>query len=141
MIMQDAWYGHRDAFFEECGDKDEWIDWDYALASALQVIEDMTDRTSGIPVWVKESEWVDVSAQKKIDKFQASIDNQTKGSKNKSYTPEPGETWVPEIRVRNDRSRPTYRDYVRKMRDGGSSDDSNWGESEFGPSWSELQES
>lgn len=137
--MRDAWYGHRDFYFEEYGDKDEWIDWDYAIASALQTIEDMTD-SHGLLAWETESERMDVEAVKKIDKFQASIDRKTKGSEKNPYKPEPGEAWVPKTTLRGGEE-PTYRSYLQRLRDGNGelAPEEDWGEAAFGKSWAELQ--
>lgn len=137
-IVKDAWYGHRDYYWQEFGDKDEFITWDYALISALQVIEDLSDQ-NGLLSWQTEPEWVDVVAKKKINKFQASIDRATKGSKNKPYEPEPGETWVPEIEVRSGRGLPTYQEYLEGIRNGVEEKESSWGENRYGKSWEELQ--
>ena len=135
--MQDAWYGHRDFYFEPYGDRDEWVDWDYALVSALQTLEDLTDK-NGIPVWESEAEFVDIQAKKKIDKFQASIDRKTKGTEKHPYKPEPGEAWVPDVSTRSGEW-PTYRDYVKKMMSGEDEPERSWGESYYGPSMKDRE--
>lgn len=136
--MQDAWYGHRDFYFEEYGDRNEWIDWDYALAAALQTLEDLSDQ-NGIPVWESESERVDIQAKKKIDKFQASIDRKTKGTDKKPYKAEPGESWVPDVSLRGSGDFPTYREYVNRIRLGEDAPEEDWGDALYGKSWQELQ--
>lgn len=137
--MRDAWYGHRDFYFEEFGDKDEWIRWDYSIASALQTIEDLTDQ-HGILVWERDAENMDIEAVKTIDKFQASIDRKTKGSDKNPYKPEPGEAWTPRVTQRGGET-PTYRKYLEKLRAGNGEipEDDDWGEQYYGKSWSEIQ--
>ena len=139
--MRDAWYGHRDFYFEEYGDRNEWIDWDFALLSALQTIEDMTDN-HGQLVWLTEPEAMDVSAKKKIDKFQAAIDKATKGTDKNPYKPEPGEVWVPDLQWRGSESDyPTYRTWLEEQRKKatGEAPSAAWGDSYFGKSWAEIQ--
>jgi len=137
--MRDAWYGHRDFYFEEFGDKDEWIRWDYSIASALQTIEDLTDQ-HGILVWERDAENMDIEAVKTIDKFQASIDRKTKGSDKNPYKPEPGEAWTPRVTQRGGET-PTYRKYLEKLRAGNGEipEDDDWGEQYYGKSWYEIQ--
>lgn len=114
--MGDSWYGHRDPYFEPVGDKDEWIDWDYALIAALQVIEDSMG-SSGLPVWVTEAEYIEVNAVRKIDKFQRAIANKTKGTEKKPYVAKPGETWVPEVvNILGTDEEPTYREFLKARR-------------------------
>lgn len=94
VIMRDDWYGHRDPFtWEEFGDKDEWLDWDYALIDAVQTIEDFTD-DSGILVWEREDPNAVVNAVKKIDRFKEAVEDRTRGQ---NYKPSPGEYFVPDI--------------------------------------------
>lgn len=109
--MRDPYFGHRDWFTgEPLGDKDEKTKWDYALISALQVIEDHTNQ-HGVLIWEIENERMDVDAVKRTDKFQAAVDRKTKGSKKKAYSPDPGEYFVPELRLRGGEW-PTYSDYI-----------------------------
>lgn len=132
--MRDDWYGHRDLNFEPYGDKDEWLDWDYAIISALQTVEDFTD-DRGLFVTDLDGEGVVISAVKKIDKLQASIDRKTSGD---NYKPEPGERWIPDIEYRAEE--PTFQAYLQKMREGGGQvEDTNWGAERYGMSWDELQ--
>lgn len=136
VLMRDPFFGHRDWFGDPVGDPDLWVEWDFVLASAVQVIEDLTDK-HGIPVWVSESEGVVVDAVKRIDKFQASIDRKTKGTAKKPYVPEPGESWIPDVVSRVEGFYPSYRDYVAGLREGGRSE--SWGEVMFGKSFAELK--
>jgi hypothetical protein len=96
VIAQDDHFGHRDPFTHEPTGEDGWTAWDYALANALQVIEDHTDKY-GILVWERDDEAVEIDAVKKIHKFQASVDRLTSGTDKKPYKPAPGEYFVPEI--------------------------------------------
>lgn len=117
-IMGDDWFGHRHPLTgEPRGDKDEYTPWDYALMNAFQTIEDYTDKTSGLPVWEVEGEGVEVDAVKKINKFQAAIDNTTKGTEKKPYKPRPGEYFVPRMFSRKvdehgEEVYPTFREWV-----------------------------
>lgn len=119
MVMKDPWYGHRDYFFEPDGDKGEWVAWDYSLASALQIIEDGTDKSSGLPHWMIDAEEADVIAVRRTDKFQAAIAKKTKGTEKRPYKAQPGETWVPEVShsYGGDQELPTYREYLAKLRE------------------------
>lgn len=81
------------------GDKDEWIEWDHALATALQVIEDYTDEY-GLLAWELADEAVEVDAHKRIHKFKASVDARTRGTEKNPYKPLPGEYFVPDVWTR-----------------------------------------
>lgn len=92
--MQDDWYGHRDIFtWAKTGDKDEWLQWDHLLASALQIIEDHTD-DHGLLVWETEDPAVVVDAVTKIDKFDRSKERKESG---KNYKRPPGARFVPKL--------------------------------------------
>lgn len=106
--MRDEWFGHRNPLTgAPMGDREEYTSWDFALLEALQTVEDFTDQKSGMPVWEIETPWVDVNAVRKINKFQAAIDNATRGTEKKPYKPRPGEYFVPEL-------------YSRKLDDDGN---------------------
>ena len=95
--MRDDWYGHRNPFTGDPeGDKDEWLEWDFLLLEALQIIEDYSDEY-GLLAWEREDEAVVVDAERRIHKFKAAVDNATKGSKTKPYEPRPGEYFVPKM--------------------------------------------
>ena len=95
--MHDDWHGHRDPRNNApTGDKDAWIGWDYALITALGVIEDYSDE-NGLLGWEIDDEAVEVNAVKKFNKFKASIENITSGAK---YKASPGEYFVPEVTTR-----------------------------------------
>lgn len=140
VLFRDEWYGHHDFYGNRVGDPKEWLDWDFVLISALQTIEDFTDK-NGITVWDSESADMIISAEKRIDKFQASIDKQTKDTGKKAYKPEPGESWVPKVVPRVEGEYATYRGYIESLRAGftGPSSEENWGRDEYGPSFAELQ--
>jgi hypothetical protein len=97
VILRDDWYGHRDPFSGAPeGDKDEWLDWDFALIDAFQTIEDYSDQY-GLLQWELDDDDVVVDAIKKIHPFEQARDLATKGSKNKPYEPAPGEYFVPKM--------------------------------------------
>lgn len=97
--MQDHAYGFRDEWdWEQLTGEIHWLDWDYALSSALQIIEDNTD-DSGILVWEKDSDNVEIDADRKINKFDAAKTRKTSGKK---YKPLAGEYFVPNLRLIDD---------------------------------------
>ena len=109
VIMHDEWYGHRTVSGREIGDKDEWIDWDYALANAFQTIEDYTDQY-GLLAWELADERVEVNANRKTPKFKAAIDRATSG---KNYKALPGEYYVPEVFSRDREGRiQTFEEWI-----------------------------
>ena len=111
--MRDPYFGHRDIFSgNPIRERDEWMDWDYALVSAYQLVEDLTDK-HGLLRHEVESERVDVEAIQKIDKFQAAVDRRTKGGK-KGYTPSPGEYFVPRLTLRGGEW-PTLQEYFEQQ--------------------------
>lgn len=110
--MGDDWHGHRDPITKEpVGDKEEWIDWDYALIRALQTIEDFTNE-HGLLVYEvddpKERTYVD--AKRKIDKFDKAREQLTSA---KNYKAAPGEKFVPDIGLRPGvKEWPTLEEYI-----------------------------
>ena len=110
--MRDDWYGHRDWFTGEPeGDKDEWLDWDHALADAFQHIESFTD-SHGLLIWEREDEAVVVEAVRQIDPFEAAKEITTSG---KNYKPQPGEYFVPRLKSRRSGGGfQTYEEWVLK---------------------------
>ena len=114
MLTRDPLFGHRDWFTGgPVRDKDEWTDWDFALVSAFQLISDLTDR-DGLLVHEVENERMMVHAVRKINKFHASRDRMTKGSKKKGYEPQPGEYFVPELELRGGEW-PTLEEYWAQL--------------------------
>lgn len=114
--MRDPYYGHRDwETGEPTADRDEKTEWDYALISALQIIEDHTNK-HGLLSWEVDNERMDVIARKDTDKFQAAIDRATKGTKKKPYEASPGEVWLPKLDLRGGEW-PTYTDYLAGLRE------------------------
>lgn len=109
--MQDPYFGHRDPFTGvELDVQEAWIDWDYALAAAYQIIQDNTDG-NGVLSWENESDNVEVLADRKISKFDASRESKTSG---KNYKARPGERYVPNVRLMNG-DWPTWSEYVKKF--------------------------
>lgn len=112
-IMGDSSFGHRlRATGDVVGDPDGFTSWDYALIAALQIIQDYTD-DNGLLVWERDSERVEVIADKKIDPFRAVIERVTK---KKNYEPRPGEYFVPRLRLIGGEW-PTLEEYVAEMQD------------------------
>lgn len=110
--MRDDWYGHRDPFTgEKTGDKDAWLDWDYALLDAVQTLEDWTNQ-HGLLVWEVDDpkKRVIVEAKRKTDQFEAAKDRIT-GKKN--YEARPGEIFVPNLVLDSeDGEWPTMEEYI-----------------------------
>lgn len=101
MLFHDHFFGHRDYYTgeEECAASDvSWTPWDYALADAMQFIQDHTNQ-HGHLVWEYESEDVEVIVNKKIDRHDAIVTRKTKGGKNKPYNPTPGEYFVSRLEL------------------------------------------
>lgn len=114
--MGDDHFGHRDFITgDPIRDKDEYSDWDHALIVVLQILEDNTNQ-HGLLRWVAESDRVEISADRKTDKFQASVDQKTKGTKKKPYQPRPGEYFVPGVDVLRGEM-PTFREYQEELRE------------------------
>lgn len=112
--MRDPYFGNRDVFTgDPIRDRDEWTSWDYALVSAYQLSQDLTNK-HGLLVHEVENERMDVWAIKKHDKFQAAVDNATRGSKKKGYTPDAGEYFVPKL-VHRGGEWPTLEEYWAKL--------------------------
>ena len=93
VILQDFYAGFRDSFSGEVDGEPVWLPWDYALANALQIIEDHTDSETGHLIWVEQSERVTFDASKFTKKSVAAVERKTKSSKSKAYEAAPGERW------------------------------------------------
>lgn len=107
--MRDPYFGNRDWFTGEKTDTPEvWSDWDYALSSAYQIIQDHTD-SNGILIWENEADNVEVIAQRKTSKFDASREVKTSG---KNYKAQKGERWVPKVRKMNGEW-PTFSEWAK----------------------------
>lgn len=87
--------GHRDPITgAPFGDKTDWTTWDYALMTAVQTIEDLTDN-DGLLVWEAEEDEARMDIVKKTSKFQAAVQRRTGGQ---NYKATPGEYFVPYLR-------------------------------------------
>jgi len=75
------------------GEKDEWIEWDFLLASAFQTIEVYTD-DNGLYRWVKDDPSVEIQAQRKISPFDEAVDEITNA---KNYKKRNGEYFIPVV--------------------------------------------
>lgn len=121
--MGDEWFGKRDPFTgEPRGDRDEYTSWDWALQNAFQTIEDYTDEKSGLLIWEIEDENAYVDAVRKTNKYQAAIDNKTKGKAGKPYVAAPGEYFTPSLKshVHDEEGNPvfqTMREWVQAQID------------------------
>lgn len=109
--MQDTHYGHRDWFTGDViGDSKDYIEWDYALLAAYQIIQDHTDE-DGILAWDNFSENVYIGADLKIRKFKAAKHARTNA---KRYKPQPGEMLVPNVELGYGEW-PTYSEWRKSM--------------------------
>lgn len=108
--MRDDWFGHRDWITgEPVGDRDEWIDWDFAIVDAWQTIEDYT-MPSGATRWEHDDDDLEIQAELFIDKFQQAVDQITSAEK---YTATNGGRFIPKlISHREDKSFQTYQEWV-----------------------------
>lgn len=111
MLARDFYALNRNVFTgEPMTTESMWTDWDYALAEAIQFIDDYTTQ-EGHLVWEAESERVTFNAKKKINKARAAIDRRTKGSKDKPYTASDGEYWVTEPMLMRGEDWPTLTEW------------------------------
>lgn len=86
-----------------------WTQWDYAIATAYQTIEDHTD-SNGLLIWERQTDRVDVVAEKKVDRFRAQVEKMTN---QKKYKPTPGEYWIPKLEL-IEGDWPTHAEFVRE---------------------------
>lgn len=109
--MRDPYFGNRDWLTGDKSDTPEtWTDWDYALSSAYQIIQDHTDG-DGVLAWENESDNVEVSATWKQSKFRAAVESRTGGKK---YKARKGEFFVPDVsKMRGEW--PTFSEWVKKQ--------------------------
>lgn len=95
MILQDHHAGHRDYYTGEVDGPADPTEWDYALSSAFQIIED-NQTPEGHLRWESESDRVTFDAKRRINKARAAIERRTKGTEKVPYKPQDGEYWVTE---------------------------------------------
>jgi len=113
MLFHDPYALNRNWFTGEPDGPDaheRFNEWDFALADAMQTIEDYTDK-HGHLIFERDSDRVDVVAKKKIDKAQAAIDKKTRGKNGKPYEPELGEFFVTELVLRRGEEWPTIAEW------------------------------
>lgn len=110
MILGDYYAQHRHPSSGEPLEGEVlWTTWDYALANALQLIEDFSDK-NGLLVWEKESPDVIVEAVKKIDDFDSAVERTTSRT---NYKKTPGEYFVPRLKLRPGADEwPTFEEWV-----------------------------
>lgn len=88
---------------------------DYALATALQVVEDYTDNETGHLIFVEQSDRVTFDAKKYTKKSIAAVERKTKGSKKRPYEAGPGERWRTIPRVMNGGEMPTLAEWLAEQ--------------------------
>lgn len=113
MILGDHYAQHRHpASGEPLKGEVIWTPWDYALANALQLIEDFSDQ-NGLIVWEKESKDVIVEAVRKQDPFESAKDRITSAKK---YDRLPGEYYVPRLSLKPwAKEWPTFQGWVEEQ--------------------------
>lgn len=113
--MYDHYAGFRNSFTGQVDGTPHWLDIDYALATARQIIEDYTDNETGHLVFVEQSDRVTFDAQRYTKKSVAAVERRTKGSKNKPYEAQPGERWRTIPRVMDGGEMPTLAEWLAEQ--------------------------
>lgn len=115
MIFGDHAFGFREGPGQPIYGEVGWTSWDYALVRALQLIEDYTT-DNGLLIWEVDdtAENVMVSAERYVDRFEASRDSITS---RKNYKPTPGERFRPKLHLRYGEW-PTFEEWVEKRSEG-----------------------
>lgn len=111
MIMHDGQYGFRDLHSWKRFGEVEWLEWDYVLVEALQLIEDYTT-DSGLLAWEADSDRVEVEAVRFTDKFEAARERSTS---RKNYKAIPGERYRPRVKLRRGEDWPTFEEWVESQ--------------------------
>lgn len=116
MLFHDHFFGHRDVVTgdpEIAASDVYWTEWDFALADAMQFIQDHTNK-HGHLIWEQEGEQVEAVLTQKIDKVDAKIEAKQRSRQNKkgkSAEAPPGEYYVSRLILRpgwEDEGWPTY---------------------------------
>jgi hypothetical protein len=95
VLFRDPWFGHRSWItWDAVGSQADWTDWDYAIATAMQMIEDGTTE-EGLLIWEVSQEDVFVDPEKRFNKARQAIEDITSADNYKSKN---GEYWVPILR-------------------------------------------
>jgi hypothetical protein len=113
--LSDSFAGFRDSFTGEVDGYAHWLDVDYALATAMQVVEDYTDNETGHLVFVEQSDRVTFDASKYTKKSIAAVERRTKGSAKKPYEASPGERWRTIPRVMDGGVLPTLFEWLAEQ--------------------------
>lgn len=113
--MRDHYALFRNSFTWEPDCEPYWLDVDYALATALQVVEDYTDNETGHLIFVEQSDRVTFDAQKYVKKSVAVVERKTKGSKSKAYEASPGERWRTIPRLTSGDEMPTLAEWLAEQ--------------------------
>jgi hypothetical protein len=112
VLLQDHYAGFRDSFTHTVDGEPVWTDWDYALATALQLIEDHTDAETGHLVWIEQSDRVTFDATRFVKKSVAATERKTNG---KNYKAQPGERWRTRPVVMNGGDMPTMTEWYEEQ--------------------------
>lgn len=115
MITRFRGFGHTDPFTGLIvGNADDWIDWDYALASAWQLHEDMIDVNRGLPIHHIQSKRVKVVAELYTDKIDEAIDK-AQAAKGENWKPKPGQHWIPRLKTVDGGELPTLEEFFEEQ--------------------------
>lgn len=109
-LFQDYYFGFRDWFTAEPEGDPHYTEWDFALASAMALIEDYTDNETGHLIAYEYSPRVEFTPERRIKKSKAAVDRMTNGDK---YKPEPGESWVTKPNAIDGGDLPTISEWIK----------------------------
>jgi len=115
VILRDSFAGFRDSFTGEIDGYPHWLEVDYALATAMQVVEDYTDNETGHLVFVEQSDRITFDTEKYTKKSVAAVERRTKGSAKKPYESSPGERWRTIPRVMHGDGFPTLKEWLAEQ--------------------------
>lgn len=113
MILRDKYALHRHpASGEPLPGDPEWTEWDFALADALQLIEDFSDE-NGLLVWERDSDDVMVEAVKHTNPYDSAVERTTSRA---SYKKTPGEYFRPRLSLQSwAKEWPTFKDWAESQ--------------------------
>lgn len=116
IILRDKYAGYRDyddvlwevhnaRYFNPA----EWTEWDMALASVAQLIEDYTDRNSGQLYWIDASEKVQWEVRSTFSGYTAAVE-----AEQETHQFQPGESLYA-VPVIDDDDPPTFNEWLEQM--------------------------
>lgn len=108
-LFADYYFGFRDWWNGEPAGAPHYTEWDFALASAMALIEDYTDSETGHLIAYEYSPRVAFTPTKRIKKSKAAVEMMTNG---KDYKPSPGESWVSQPKAIDGGDLPTIREFI-----------------------------